>query len=36
MNAQKSTSRWLKSTEWLASQLDNKDVVIVDLSLIHI
>jgi len=30
MNAQKSTSRWLKSTEWLASQLDNKDVVIVD------
>jgi len=30
MNAQKSTSRWLKSTEWLASQLDNKDVFIVD------
>lgn len=30
MNAQKSTSRWLKSTEWLASQLGNKDVVIVD------
>ncbi len=30
MNAQKPASRWLKSTEWLASQLGNKDVAIVD------
>jgi len=30
MNATKPASRWLKSTEWLASQLGNKDVVIVD------
>ena len=30
MNAIKPASRWLKSTEWLASQLGNKDVVIVD------
>jgi thiosulfate/3-mercaptopyruvate sulfurtransferase len=30
MNAQKPTSHWLKSTEWLASQLGNKDVAIVD------
>ena len=30
MNAQKPASRWLKSTEWLASQLGNNNVVIVD------
>jgi len=30
MNVTNPASRWLKSTEWLASQLDNKDLVIVD------
>ncbi|HYC18917.1 MAG TPA: 3-mercaptopyruvate sulfurtransferase [Pseudolabrys sp.] len=30
MNAAKPASRWLKSTEWLASQLRNKDVIVVD------
>jgi thiosulfate/3-mercaptopyruvate sulfurtransferase len=30
MNAANPASRWLKSTEWLASQLGKKDVVIVD------
>ena len=30
MNAAKPASRWLKSTEWLASQLGKKDVAIVD------
>ena len=30
MNAANPASRWLKSTEWLASQLGKKDVAIVD------
>lgn len=30
MNAANPASRWLKSTEWLASQLGEKDVAIVD------
>src|SRR4249919_3448339 len=30
MTAQKPASRWLKSTDWLASQLGNKDVAIID------